>query len=510
MNGSWQFSGPTPPLDEADQRWTEQVRPEGWRNPRPVGRYNLVVIGGGTAGLVTAAGAAGLQAKVALIERDRLGGDCLNAGCVPSKALLASAAAAAAVRGAAGFGVSVTSSSVDFPSVMRRMRALRADLSPHDSAARFRQLGVDVFFGEATFTGPDRIQVGDQELQFVRACVATGARAIVPPIAGLTRANCLTNETVFSLTELPRRLAVIGGGPIGCELAQAFARFGAQVVIIESAPRILGRESSEASRLVEMALRADGIDVVCNARLDRVERSPGSQILQLDVAGVLHPIETDAILAGVGRAPNVEQLGLDRAGVKWDPSRGVAVDDRLRTTNPRIYAAGDVCSQYRYTHAADAMARIVIQNALFQGGARLSALTIPRCTYTDPEVAHVGWSAADGNPPRRGIQTILVELDRTDRARLESQTAGFLQLHLHAHTDRIAGATLVARHAGDLIAPWISAMTLGWGLKKLGKTILPYPTQSELLRRAADAFQRERLTPGVKKLFALWHRWRRR
>jgi pyruvate/2-oxoglutarate dehydrogenase complex dihydrolipoamide dehydrogenase (E3) component len=186
----------------------------------------------------------------------------------------------------------------------------------------------------------------------------------------------------------------------------------------------------------------------------------------------------------------------------------VHVDDRLRTSNRRIYAAGDVCSQYRFTHAADAMARIVIQNALFLGRARLSALTIPRCTYTDPEVAHVGWSAADGKPPRGGVRTIFVELERTDRARLESQTAGFLQLHLHARSDRIAGATVVARHAGDLIAPWISAMTLGWGLKRLGKTILPYPTQSELMRRAADAFQRDRLTPRIKRLFAFWHRWR--
>jgi len=242
MNPNWQSASPIQPLDEADRRWTDLVRPSGWRNPRSQGRYNLVVVGGGTAGLVAAAGAAGLQARVALIERERLGGDCLNVGCVPSKALLASAAAAAAVRAAPGLGVPAMPVSVDFPAVMQRMRAIRAELSPHDSADRFRQLGVDVYFGEAAFTAPDRIRVGEQELTFARACIATGARAIVPSVEGLTAENCLTNETVFSLTELPRRLAVLGGGPIGCELAQAFARFGARVTMIESAARILGRE----------------------------------------------------------------------------------------------------------------------------------------------------------------------------------------------------------------------------------------------------------------------------
>ncbi|MCI0677345.1 MAG: mercuric reductase, partial [Phycisphaerales bacterium] len=388
------------PLDEHNQRLLRAAHPPDWVNPTPSGRYNLVVIGAGTAGLVTAAGAAGLGARVALIERKLMGGDCLNFGCVPSKALIRCARAAADARSAGEFGVAVPGSvTVDFGAVMERMRRLRAQIAPHDSAERFRSLGIDVFIGEAKFTGPDLIQVAGQTLRFSRACIATGARASAPPIPGLNETGYLTNETVFNLTELPRRLAVIGAGPIGCELAQSFARFGSSVTLIESESRIMPREDPEAVAFVEASLKRDGVRIVCGGRAATITTNAvtGDRIVALQCGDEKIDLHVDEILVGVGRTPNVVGLGLEAAGVRFDPRKGVEVNDHLRTSNRRIYAAGDVCSTppYKFTHAADAMARIVIKNALFFGRAKASRLVMPWCTYTDPEIAHVGMYEMD-------------------------------------------------------------------------------------------------------------------
>lgn len=496
--------------DPFDNELDRHVAPSDWINPIPAQRYHLVVIGGGPAGLVAAAGAAGLGAKVALIEKHRLGGDCLIYGCVPSKALLKSARVAATVRDAAEFGVEVPGGArVDFGAVLNRMRHLRASLAPHDSAERFRGLGVDVFFGAGRFTGCDRIDVAGQSLRFRRALIATGGRAEVPDIPGLADAGFVTNETVFSLTSLPRRLVVIGAGPIGCELAQAFARFGSQVTLIASRPNILAKEDADAASVVDASFRRDGIELLTNARVSRVSRDGDEKQVWIEQGGESCCRSADELLVAVGRMPNVNDLGLPTAGVEFDSQVGVRVDDHFRTTNRAVFAAGDVCSRFQFTHAADAMARIVLQNALFPGRGKRSSLVIPRCTYTDPEVATVGLTEAEARERGVAVDVLVEEMSHNDRAVLDGETAGFAKLLLERGTDQIVGATIVAAHAGDMLNEITLAMTTGFGLGALAETIHSYPTQSEVIKRLADQFSRRRLTPTVKWLFAKWFAWTR-
>jgi pyruvate/2-oxoglutarate dehydrogenase complex dihydrolipoamide dehydrogenase (E3) component len=502
------------PYDEHNRALAESVHPPEWTNPEPPREpYHLVVIGAGTAGLVTAAGAAGLGARVALVERHLLGGDCLNVGCVPSKALIRCARAAADARQAGEYGVRVEGVSVDFGAVMERMRRLRAKIAPNDSAGRFKGLGVDVYIGSAVFNADGSVQVGDTRLATKRAVIATGARATGLGIPGLNDAGFLTNETLFSLTELPRRLCVIGAGPIGCEMAQSFARFGSQVTLLEAAPQILIREDPDAARVVERALLADGIEILRAAKTLAVERRGDERVLRVEVEGAAREIVCDHILLGVGRAPNVEGLGLEGVGVGYDARAGVRVDEFMQTTNPSIFAAGDICSAYKFTHTADALARIVIQNALFSlgpfGRARSSSLTIPWCTYTDPEIAHVGLYEREAGDKGLEIDTIRIDLDDVDRAILDGDEGGLLKVHVEKGQDRILGATLVARHAGEMISEITLAMVSGAGMKTLAKTIHPYPTQAEAFKRAGDAFNRGRLTPTAKKFLDLVLRLKR-
>ena len=498
------------PFDEHNQRLQAAVHPTDWQNPTPTGRYHLVVIGAGTAGLVTAAGAAGLGAKVALVERGLMGGDCLNVGCVPSKGLLSAGRAAAAVRSALEFGVCVPGGfHVDFPAVMERMRRLRADISPADSAQRFRDLGVDVFLGEAEFTDESHISVGEAALEFKRAVIATGARAAAPPIPGLDQVGYLTNETVFSLTELPQRLGVVGAGPIGCELAQAFANFGSEVHLIESADGILPKDDPEAASIVKESLLKSGVNLLCCGRDLQVGRSGSVIRLEGNSQDNPYSLEVDQLLIAAGRAPNVEGLGLDRAGVKYDLKTGVEVNDKLQTTNPNIYAAGDVCSKYQFTHAADFMARSVIRNALFMGREKVSDLVIPWCTYTEPELAHVGLTEAQAREKNVEIDTYRQDLAEVDRAILDGKTEGFIKIHVRKGSDKIVGATVVAANAGNLIGEISLAMTNGLGLGKIAATIHPYPTQAEAIRKIGDQYNRTKLTPLVKNLFDRWLDWTR-
>ena len=499
------------PADEFNEKLRDLVHPMNWTNPNPVGRYNLVVIGAGTAGLVTAAGAAGLGAKVALIERDLMGGDCLNVGCVPSKALISAARAIAATRSTTPLGIRVESPAVaDFPEVMRRLRRLRSEIAPNDSAARFASLGVDVFLGHGRFAGPDEIEVEGKKLRFARAVIATGARAAIPPVPGLAEAGVLTNETIFSLTELPPRLAVVGGGPIGCELAQSFARLGSQVTIIERSGQLLGREDADAAACVLASLRRDGVNVLLQTNVLRVDSERGIKTIAVETPGTAKrdSIDVDQILVAAGRTPNVADLNLERAGVQYN-EKGVVVDDRLRTTNRKIFAAGDVCSPFKFTHAADFMARIVIQNSLFFGRARASSLTIPWCTYTSPEVAHVGLNEVSAREQQLAIQTFVQPLSHIDRALLDGASEGFVKIHVKAGTDQILGATIVADHAGEMIGEIVLAMTNRIGLKRLASTIHPYPTVAEAIRKCGDQYNKTRLTPFVKSLFQQWLTWTR-
>jgi len=498
------------PHDEYNASLVANVHPADWQNPEPAPRYNLVVIGGGTAGLVTAAGAAGLGAKVALVERHLLGGDCLNVGCVPSKAIIRSSRVCADSRDAGRFGLRVREDvEIDFPAVMERMRRIRSRVSAHDSARRFKELGVDLFLGEGRFSGPDALEVGGKTLKFKKAVIATGTRPVHPAIDGIAEAGFLTNETVFSLTERPRRLAVIGGGPIGCELAQAFRRLGCEVVLFHNASHLLNREDADAAEIIQQSFVRDGIRLIFNCKTRKVERRNGEKIIHIECGDKTETIPVDEILAGAGRAPNVEGLNLEAAGVSYDKREGVRVDDYLRTSNPSIFAAGDICLNYKFTHTADATARIVIQNALFGGRKRLSRLTIPWCTYTDPEIAHVGLYEKEAGEKGIEVETYVRPLNDVDRAVCDGEEEGFVKVHVRKGTDRILGATIVARHAGEMISEVTLAMVANVGLKTIGQAIHPYPTQAEAIKQVADLYQRTRLTPLLKGLFARWLAWRR-
>ncbi len=494
------------PLDEHNQRLLENAHPRAWRNPEPKDRYHLVVIGAGTGGLVTAAIGAALGARVALVERELMGGDCLNVGCVPSKAIIRAARAWKAVHeGADRFGAPQATGDGDFARVMERMRRIRAEISPVDSAPRYRDMGVDVFLGEGRFVSQDVVEVDGKRLRFRRAVIATGARAAEPSIPGLKEAGYLTNETVFSLTERPEHLVVIGGGPIGCEMAQAFRRLGSLVTVIESGSRILSHDDADAAEVVAGAMRRDGVEFVLGARVERVEGAGGASVVHYTRDGEAGEVTGTHILVGIGRAPNVEGLGLEAAGVRYG-KKGVEVDDRLRTSNSRIYAVGDVASKYQFTHAAGAHAQMVVRNALFFGRGKASDLVMPWCTYTSPELAHVGMTADEARERSAEVDTITVPLQEVDRARLDGEDEGFLRIYLKKGSDKILGATLVADHAGDIITLVTHAMTTSTGLGKLGGTIFPYPTQAEVLRVAANQWSRNRLTPLAKSAFATYFR----
>ena len=499
------------PWDRHNLQLVANVHPGDWVNPEPASRYDLVVIGAGTAGLVTAAGAAGLGAKVALVERHLMGGDCLNVGCVPSKALLRSARAAADARDASRLGVEVSRDAVriNFGRVMERLRGVRAGISEHDSAGRFKSLGIDVFLGEARFLDPHSAGVGDKTLRFKRAVVATGGRPATPQVEGLAAAGFLTNESVFSLTELPSRLAVIGGGPIGCELAQAFARLGSRVTVLHKHSHLLDREDPDAGEILERQFAREGIEMVFNAQLLRVGRSERGKRLEYRSTAGASEVTVDEVLVAVGRVPNVEGLNLEAAGVSHAPRHGVQVNDLLQTTNRHIFAAGDVCLKWKFTHAADAAARIVIQNALFLGRKRVSTLTMPWCTYTDPEVAHVGLSAEEAKQRDAAVETYTQPMAKVDRAVTDGEEDGFVKIRVEKGSKRILGATIVARHAGEMIGEICVAMAAGLKLTQLSNVIHPYPTQAEAIRKCADACNRARLTPRVKRLLEGWLRWTR-
>jgi pyruvate/2-oxoglutarate dehydrogenase complex dihydrolipoamide dehydrogenase (E3) component len=491
-----------------DLELLENVRPSPWRNPRPADRYTLVVVGAGPAGLVAAHAAAALGAKVALIERHLLGGDCLNVGCVPSKTIIRTSRLYAEMRSAENFGAARAADiCVDFPAVMERMRRIRARLSRHDSARRLSSVGVDLFFGAAHFKGPDAVVVDGQTLRFKKALIATGARPVVPSILGLVEAGYLTNENVFDLTELPRRMLIIGGGPLGCELAQAFCRFGSHTIIAHEVPFFLPKEERDAAQLVSDSFARDGIEIHLNTTAVKVRVEGKQKLVDLISDGNNSTVAVDEILTGIGRAPNVEGMNLEAAGVEYDTETGIQVNDFLQTTSSRIYAAGDVCLEHKFTHTADASARIVVQNALFLGRKRMSALTIPWCTYTDPEVAHVGLYVREAREQDIPVKTFTVPMHDVDRAIADGEQEGFVKIHVKEGTDKILGATVVARHAGEMINGISLAMVAGIGLRTLARVIHTYPTQAEAIKQAADAYTRTRLTPTLRALLKRWLTW---
>lgn len=496
------------PADQYNQVLVENTHPPSWQNPKPAGRYNLVVIGAGTAGLVSAAGTAVLGAKVALVERHLMGGDCLNYGCVPSKALISAARAAYAVTDASKLGITSEMKQLNFADIMRRLRRVRAEISVHDSVQRFSNLGVEVFLGNAQFRSKHTVEVGGTELAFSKAIIATGARAARLPVPGFEEAGYLTNETVFSLTELPRRLVVIGAGPIGCELAQSFRRLGSEVTIITRGSTLLPREDSDAAAILREQFEREGIHIVLNAKLLGAEAAASGKRVLFDRGQGKKEVTGDDILVAVGRASNIEGLGLEAAGVKYDRT-GVIVNDFLRTSNPSIYAAGDISSKYKFTHAAEALARIALQNALFYGRKRASELVIPWCTYTDPEIAHVGLNATEAAKRGIPIETFTARLDDNDRAIVDGHTEGFARIHVGKKTGKIVGATLVSSHAGESVGELVLAQQRSLKAADLSGIIHPYPTEAEIIKRLGDSSLKSRLKPWIQRMLVAFFKLRR-
>ncbi|NJL38684.1 MAG: mercuric reductase [Leptolyngbyaceae cyanobacterium SM1_4_3] len=493
------------PLDDYNQSLMSHVHPPDWVNPRPVDCYDLVVIGAGTAGLVVAAGAAGLGLglKVALIEKSLMGGDCLNVGCVPSKCVIRSSRVVADMREAEPFGIQPPERiDINFAAVMQRMRRIRAGISHHDSAERFRNLGIDVFLGNAQFISKDSVAVNGSQLRFKKAVIATGARATRPKVPGLAEAGYLTNETVFSLTERPKRLAVIGGGPIGCELAQAFHRLGSEVTLLHKHGHLLDREDADAADIVQQQFLKENLNLILDCSLEKVGTTNAGKIIHYHQNGAVKTVIVDEILVGAGRTPNVDGLNLEAVGVDYDARRGVVVDDYLQTTNPRIYAAGDICMNWKFTHAADTAARIVIKNTLFSpfglGRSKLSNLVMPWVTYTDPEIAHVGLYEQEAQAKGIDTNTIKIPFSSVDRALADGESEGFLKILHKRGSDEILGATIVARHAGEMISEITVAIVTKQGLSDLSGVIHPYPTQAEAIKKAADTYRRTLLTPRTK------------
>ena len=472
------------PGAEFDQISASFLAPEDYVNPTPDGRYHLVVIGAGPAGLITAIGAAGLGAKVALVERHQMGGDCLNVGCVPSKALLE---------------FTKTNKDAQFSQAFAWLREVRAGIAPHDSVARYNEMGVEVYLGAAQLTAAGDVEVDGVVLPARKVAICTGAQAAVPPIPGLIESEPLTNETVFDLTEQPQSIGILGAGAIGCELATVFARLGTQVHLFEMAPRVLPLENPEASDAVAQALEALGVTLHLGTGVSEVKRDGHYEIHAGDAS-----VQTEAMLVALGRRPNTQGLGLEAAGVNMDQRGFIENDDKLRTSNAKVYAAGDCTARLQFTHHADAQARALIQNALFVPTAKIGGLVVPHCTYTQPEVASVGPSVEQLEKDGTAYDIYEFDFEELDRGRAEVNGAGFAKVYTQKGSDKILAATIVGHDAGEQLSPICILMSNGLGLSAAGRALYSYPTRSEFLKRLADAYNRTRFTPTVASIFKFW------
>jgi pyruvate/2-oxoglutarate dehydrogenase complex dihydrolipoamide dehydrogenase (E3) component len=473
------------------------------------GIYNVVVVGAGTAGLVTAAGTAGLGGRVALVERNLMGGDCLNFGCVPSKALISSARLVQRIRESEKWGLDQPEPQFVFEKVFERMRARRAKIAPHDSRERFESLGVDVFNGQARFVSPHEVEVNGQRLRAKNFVIATGSRAVVPKIKGIENIPYFTNETIFDeLKRKPENMIVLGGGPIGCELAQTFHRLGVDVTIFQRGDQLLPREDRDVAEFVERRLINEGVRVIKNADARSVATSDTGkvalQLLDRQSGQLAEPtFFADVLLVAAGRTSNLQSLDLKSAGIDIT-ERGVGVNDYLQTSQQHIYAVGDVIGPFLFTHMADAQARVVVRNILvpFQFlRQKMDYSVVPWCTYVDPEVAHVGLGEKQAKGQNIDYDLFTVPLEDVDRAVVESEEAGFAKILTDKGSDKILGATIIAPHAGDLLHEFVLAMKAGIGLGKIASTIHAYPTFAELARKAGDKYNKTRLTPRAKKIF---------
>ncbi|PKM45180.1 MAG: pyridine nucleotide-disulfide oxidoreductase [Gammaproteobacteria bacterium HGW-Gammaproteobacteria-1] len=454
-------------------------------------RRDVVIIGGGAGGLVVASIASQLGLATTLVEAEpQLGGDCLHYGCVPSKALIQAARMAAQVREAGRFGLDAHLGPVQLDAVMNHVAGVIAELQQHDDPERFRAYGCEVLNGRARFTGPDQIRVGERTLSARRFVLATGSSAFVPPIPGLADAGFLTNREIFSLRRLPARLAVLGGGPIGVELAQAFARLGSRVTVIQRGPRILPREDEDLVLALQQVMQDDGVEFCFNAEVEQVSRQDGARLLHCRSGDAMQQIAADEILVAVGRTPNVQDLGLEEAGVAFD-RRGVTVDRHLRSSNRRIYACGDVCGPYQFTHMAEYQAGVVIANALFRLPQKVDYGVVPWVTYSDPELARVGLSEAEAREQGVAVDVLRFDFAANDRAVIERAPQGCVKLLVRRGSrwrggGRIVGAAILGSHGGELLHEIALAMRSGARIGSVAATIHAYPTRAQILRRAAN------------------------
>lgn len=482
---------PKVPADD-EETPLRAVRPEDWTNPAPRRMYDLAIVGAGPAGLTAAEAAARNGFSVALIERNRIGGNSLLVGSVPSKAIIRTARFCGTMRDADAFGAPAPATRVpDFSDVMARMRRIRARISRLHSVHALTALGVDVFFGRARFASAEMLRVDDVPVRFHKALVATGARPRASEIPGLEPSSYRTSETIFELDMLPTRLAVIGGGPLGCELAQAFCRLGSHVTIVQDEAKFLPREERDAAEILSRAMERDGVIIRLNTTVVGARREGRDTILETMSNDVSGEVRGDTVLLCIGRVPNVEELGLEAAGIAFDTEQGIAVNEFLRSTNPYVYAAGDACGTLRFTNSAQRSARMAVQNALMQGQQRYNSAVIPWCTYCDPEIAHIGlhvWEAREQSIP---IKSFTVLMHDVDRAITDGEDVGFAKIHIAEGTDRILGATIVATRASELINEMAVVMSAGIGMRALASVAHTYPAQSEAIMLAAQAWERE-------------------
>lgn len=488
----------------------------GYQRPKRFDR-NLIVIGAGAGGLLTSYIAAAVKAKVTLVEAHLMGGDCLNFGCVPSKALIRSAKAAQALREAEGFGLKAVQAEVDFAAVMERVQRVVSDIEPHDSVERYTDLGVDVVQGRARLLDPWTVEIAradgsTQRLTTRDIVIATGARPFVPPLPGLEAVGYFTSDTIWGLREAPRRLLVLGGGPIGCELAQAFARLGIAVTQVEMAPRLMGREDPEVSSLVQQALERDGVRVLTGHQALRAELSDGERRLWVKQGEIEQAIAFDALLVAVGREARVSGFGLEELGVPLSARKTIAVNERLQSLKfPNLYAVGDVAGPYQFTHTAAHMAWYAAVNALFGRFKRFSVdyRVVPWVSFTDPEVARVGLSETEARERSIEVEVTRYGLDDLDRAITEDAAHGFVKVLTAPGSDKILGVTIVGHHAGELLAEFVLAMKHGLGLNKILGTIHAYPTWVEANKYAAGTWKRAHAPEKLLAWVQRYHAWER-